>query len=359
MENIPEKIINYCKILVDPKSQIGNLIRPFKHDLPDEYRPVILQNKYDIQIESGTTNLYIMPDNCITSNISADLGIDKLYYSIGIKEYKGKFEYIYMPQLEVEQAEKYRNIITNLYIPEKCKTVSTYVNVNHKPIIGNKKEINDIRNNDILKRIKMISKVYNTTVDETTIRYCSKTNSIDAIGLVDEQAVYIPDNVKDGFLQSYLNHINDQDDQFFKQFDDSEHTINALFTILKFCEEQNYKSMVKTNVLHLAITSDEPVTISVYQVYEIFKYLGNNEQGLEIMKETKWLKVLDIYIELLHILYFKKLEDIIKILYYPNGINLLAISYEDKQTLLQIKKSIYFNTIFSILIQVYQQSFLK
>jgi hypothetical protein len=356
MVNIPENILNYCKLIVDPLSEINNCIRPYKHDLPDEYKPILLKNKLKIKLNKGITNIYLMPDNCVTSNISANLGHEKLYYSIGYKEYNGYYEYIYMNQLNVENAEKYRNVITTVEVPEGVKTSSTICELEHKPIISLLNIKSDIRNNDIDKRLKLKSRVYNNTQNKTSIRYLSKTNSIDIIGLVDQQANFIPDDVKNNFIKNYIKHINDSNNEFFDDFDDSIHTINSMFTVLQFCEEQKYKSLVKNNVLHIMFNTNEEKFIEIYQVYEIYKYLGNDELGLETIKNTKWVNILENFIELLHILYFKSIEEIISIMYYPNGITMLPLSYEDKEKLKKLKNSNYFQTIWSIIVQLWQQT---
>jgi hypothetical protein len=354
LDRIPDSVLNYAKIFILNKTNLSNLIRPYRVSLPDEYRPVVLKNEVEVDLKKGSNEILLQPDNIVTSNFSANLGHEQMYYSIGCIKKDDVVEHIMMPQIDCDNAELYRNIITTLTIPQGCSVSSSLVTTNYKPAISTNKKVSDLRNSDFSDRVKLAKTNYITTHGPVNIRYLTDSNSADAIGLVDQQANMMSKADVNDFISAFEANIGSSDTKFYEEFDDYPHTINQQYRIINFCLDENYKSMVSANCMHLIINSDEEKKITVTQYYEVYKYLGNKEMSFEVASEGNWSQKIDTLISILQILYFKSLEDIIKIFYYERGIDMLPIASKDKNFLLRVKKSSEFKAIWSILVLAWQ-----
>lgn len=354
LENIPDNVLNYAKIFILSKTNLSNLIRPYRVNLPDEYRPVVLATTETFTILKGENEILLQPDNLVTSNFAANLGHEQMFYSIGCIKQNGVVTNLMMPQIECDNAELYRNIITTITLPEGCSISTSMVSADYKPSIGTSNTMADLRNADFSDRIKLSNTSYTMFNGPTQVRFLSDSKSVDAIGLVNQQANFLKKEDVNNFVSNFEDHIGDSNTKFYEDYDDEPHTVNQQYRIINFCLDENFKSMAYTKCMHLIVNSDREQKITVTQFFEVYKYLGNKETSYEAAKMTEWSAVLDTVIRVLQILYFKKLEDIIKIFYYDRGIDMLPLSSKDKNYLFSIKKSKDFRKIWSMLVLSWQ-----
>jgi hypothetical protein len=354
LERIPDSVLNYAKIFILNKTNLSNLIRPYRVSLPDEYRPVVLTNSEEFDLIQGTNEILLQPDNLVTSNFAANLGHEKMFYSVGAIKQGDIVKQLMLPQIDCENAELYRNIITTVSIPGDCSISTSLVKTDYKPVISVSNNMADLRNSDFSDRVKLTDTNYTMYSGPVNIRFLSDSNSVDAIGLVNEQANFFKKEDVSDFITAFEDNIGASDKKFYEEYDDLPHTINQQYRIINFCLDENFKSMVNTNSMHIIVDSNKPQKIKITQFYEIYKYLGNKEMSYEAAKMTDWNKTIDVLIRVLQILYFKKLEDIIKIFYYERGIDMLPLANKDKNFLVNVKKSKEFKKIWSILVLAWQ-----